>query len=163
MGLLEAVSLGKNTSVQTSGTAFAASILKSMMQDVWDQSNGQIPTDLYTGSYIRATIDEFVTKSNISVPGSQKEMIRAVSVFETSFGRLRLHTHRHIYVSGTDSYGKVLLCNPDKLKIAYLRKPYIDTGLSRSGDYDQRAVVGKLTLEVRNQETNNWHDGFNVG
>jgi hypothetical protein len=44
-----------------------------------------------------------------------------------------------------------------------LKAPYIDTELSRAGDYDSRAVVGKFTLETINQDSNVLATGYNIG
>lgn len=163
-GIIYAISKSTNTTVMNSGTVWAATILDGLMKDNWDNSNGDVATDLFMGSYLRKETDGFTQKSNIVVnnPGGQTTLVRTVTTYETAFGTLRIHTHRYIQQTG-DATGRVLAINPDKLKIAFLRKPYIDTGLSRSGDYDTRAVVGKLTLEVRNQDSNWFASGFFIG
>lgn len=159
-GIIEAVSLAKNTSAQSSGTVFSATILKAMMRQQWAQSNGTMVTDLYTNEYVRETIDTFTTKTNqlVMAPGV-REISDAVSTYTSSFGTLKLHTHRDI-VESTDATAYVLMVRPEMLKIAYLQTPEIQDDLSRSGDYDNRVVIGKMTLEVRNQETHCWHSGF---
>lgn len=159
-GLIAAISKANNTTAHTSGTAFSASILDGLMRDNWDNSNGDVATDLYMGSFLRGIADTFVQKSNVVVnaPGIAS-IIRTVATFETSMGTLRFHTHRYIQTS-SDATGRILAIRPEKFSVAWLKKPYIDTGLSRSGDYDVRAVVGKLTLEVRNQNSAFFASGF---
>lgn len=163
-GIIEATSKSTNHTSHTSGTAWSASILDGLMKDNWDNSNGDVATDLFLGSYLRKATDDFTQKSNVVVnnPGGQTAIVRTVSTYTTAFGTLRIHTHRYVQDSG-DATGRVLAIRPDKLKVAFLKKPYIDTGLSRSGDYDARAVVGKFTLEVHNQDSNWYADGFNIG
>ena len=162
-GILEAISRAETYSAQTSGTAFSATILAAMMKDSWDDGNGDVATDLFLGSYLRDVMDTFTTKNQTTVYAIAPETIRnATSVYETSFGTVNVHTHRYLRQSG-DATGRALLLRPDKLKIAYLQRPFIDSGLARSGDYDKRAVVGKLTLEVRNQLGHVYQDGFNIG
>lgn len=163
-GILEAISRAETYSAQTSGTAFSATILAAMMKDSWDDGNGDVATDLFLGSYLRDIMDTFTTKNLTTVYSalSPDQVKFATSTYETSFGMVNVHTHRYLRQSG-DATGRALLLRPDKLKIAYLQKPFIDTGLARSGDYDKRAIVGKLTLEVRNQLGHVYQNGFNIG
>lgn len=160
-GLIEATSKANNHTTHTSTTAFSASILDGLMRINWENSNGDVATDLLVGASLRATIDGFTQKSNIVVnnPGGQSTIVRTVSTYETAFGTLRILKHRYIQQS-TDAHGRVFAIRPEKAKIAYLRKPYIDTGLARSGDYDNRAVVGKWCPEVHNQNSFWYADGF---
>ena len=162
-GIIEATSKSTNHTSQTSGVAFSASILKGLMKENWNNSNGDVATDLYVGSYLKHIMDDFSNKTNVSYTGSnQKEIIKALDIFESGFGRITVHTHRYVQQSG-DATGRVLAIRPDKLKIAYLQRPFIDEGLARSGDYDNCAVVGKMTLEVRNQDSNWFAEGYNIG
>jgi len=162
-GVINAISKSTNVTVQTSGTIFSASILRGLMKDNWDNSNGDVVTDLYVGSYISNEMDSFTNKTNVTSDGANlNQIINVVDVFETGLGRVAKHTHRYIQISA-DATSRVLAINPDKLKVAYLRRPYVDTGLSRLGDYDPRAIVGKLTLEVRNQDTNFFAEGYLKG
>lgn len=160
-GIIEATSLGVNHTSHTSGTAWNATILDGLMLNSWTQSNGDVATDLFMGGILRKNTDAFTQKSNIVVnnPAGQTTVVRTVSTYETAFGTIRLHTHRYVQQS-TDTTGRVLALRPDKINIAYLKKPYVDTGLARKGDYDERAVVGKLTVEVKNQQSNWYADGF---
>lgn len=143
-GILECISKSTNVTAQTSGTAFSATILNGLMQANWTNSNGDVATNLFVGAYLRNVVDSFTQKTNTLVSaGGVSTIVNTVSVYQTSFGTLQIHTHRYINVSGTDATGRVLGLNPTKLKVAMLKSPYIDTGLSRAGDYDSRAVVGE--------------------
>jgi hypothetical protein len=159
-GIIMAISKATNTTVQASGTVFSASILRGLMKDQWDNSNGDVATDIFVGSFLSNAMDSFTNKTNVQSDGANvNEIVNVVDVFETGLGRVRKHTHRYVQQSG-DANARILGINPDKLRVAYLRRPYVDTGLSRKGDYDSRAVVGKLTLEVRNQDSNFFADGY---
>lgn len=160
-GIIEAISKSTNYTSHNSGTVWDATILDGLMKDNWDNSNGDVSTDLFMGSFLRKATDGFTQKTNVVVnnPGGFSAITRTVSTYTTAFGTLNLHTHRYIQQSG-DATARILAINPEKLKIAFLSKPIIDTGLSRSGDYDNRAVVGKFTVEVRNQDSNWYADGF---
>lgn len=162
-GIIQAASKSTNHTTHSSGTVFSASILSGLMKANWDNSNGMVATDLFVGSYLRNAIDDFTQKTNVVVNNvGVSNIVRTVSTFETAFGTLRVHKHRYMYISG-DTTGKVLAIRPEKLAVAYLKKPYVDTDLARSGDYDPRAIVGKMTLEVKNQDSHWYADGFNIG
>lgn len=161
-GILQAISKSTNTSAQASGTVFSTSILNGIMKDNMDNSNGDVGTDLFVGSYLRNAIDQFTQKSNTLVTVDASTIFNLVDVYTTSFGRLNVHYHRYVQQSG-DATGRVLIVRPEKLKVAYLRRPFVDTELQRAGDYDFRAVVGDLTLETRNQDSHMFHTGFFKG
>jgi hypothetical protein len=112
------------------------------------------------GSFIRNATDGFTQKSNVVVNnGSIGSIIRTVTTYETAFGTVRLHSHRYVQ-QAADTTGRVLAIRPEKLKVAFLERPYVDTTLARGGDYDNRAVVGKFTLEVHNKNSAWYADGF---
>lgn len=159
-GVINAISKSTNTTAHNSGTVFSASILRGLMTANWDNSNGDVATDAFTGSFLKNVMDSFTNKTNITSDGANtNQIINVVDVFETSAGNLRVHMHRYIQQSA-DATSRILAIRPEKLKVAYLTKPYIDTGLARSGDYDRRAIVGKMTTEVRNQDSNWFAAGF---
>jgi hypothetical protein len=159
-GIIVAISKSTNTTAHTSGTAWSASILDGLMRSNWDNSNGDVATDLFMGSFLRGKTDDFTQKSNVVVNnGSFSTVVRTVTTYETAFGTLSIRTHRYVQQS-SDATARVLALRPEKLKIAFLKKPYIDSDLARSGDYDKRAVVGKFTVEVRNQDSNWFASGF---
>ncbi|MCK9370774.1 DUF5309 domain-containing protein [Candidatus Dojkabacteria bacterium] len=160
-GLIEATSKSTNHTSHSSGTVWDATILDGLMKAQWDNCNGDVATDLFMGSFLRKATDGFTQKTNVVVnnPGGQTQIVRTVSTYETAFGTMRIHKHRYIQASA-DATGRVLALRPDKLKVAFLRKPFIQTDLAVSGDYDFRAVVGQLTLEVRNQDSCFYADGL---
>lgn len=159
-GIIEATSKSTNHTTHTSTTAWDVTILDALMSDNWENSNGDVATDIFMGSFIRKAMDTFTQKTNVVVNNvGVSGIVRTVSTYETAFGTLRLHTHRYIQQGG-DATGRVLAIRPEKLKVAFLQKPFIDSDLARSGDYDFRAVVGQFTLEVRNQDSNWFADGI---
>lgn len=154
-GILQAISQSTNYTAHNSGTVWSASILKGLMKTCWDNSNGDVATDVYMGSYLKDKTDDFTNKSTTVVNGNEKTIVNSVDLFETGLGKVRTHAHRYVSLA-SDATARVLALRPEKLKIAYLRRPYIDSDLARSGDYDAKAIVGKFTLEVRNK-TSNFH------
>lgn len=161
-GIIEATSKSTNHTSHNSGTVWNSTILDGLAKDNWDNSNGDVATDIYMGSFLRDATDKFTQKSNVVVNGAGiTSIVKTVSTYQTAFTTLRIHTHRYIQQTG-DATGRVLAVRPEKLKVAFLKKPYIDTNLARSGDYDFRAVTGKYTLEVHNQDSNFYADGFDI-
>lgn len=159
VGIIAGISKSTNYTSHTSGTVWSSSILDGLIQTNWDNNNGDMPTEIFMGSILRKNTDFFTQKTNVVVNAQLPELVKTVSTYTTAFTTLRVHTHRYVQQS-SDATGRVLAINPDKLKVAVLRAPYIDTTLARNGDYDQRAVVGKFTLEVHNQDANFYADGF---
>lgn len=130
------------------------------MKDQYDNSNGDVATDLFMGSLLRNNTDAFTQKSNVVVNGpTVSTIIRTVSTYQTALGTLNLHTHRYIQQSG-DATARVLAINPDKLAVAFLERPNIDTDVARTGPATRRAVKASMTLEVRNQDSNFFASGF---
>lgn len=159
-GIIEATSKSTNHTTHTSTTALVASILDGLMKLNWDNSNGDVATDLFMGSFTRNVVDQFAQKSNVVVnTGGISSIVKTVSTYETAFGTVRFHKHRYIQQS-SDAHSRILAIRPDKLALAWFEKPYIDMTLARSGPYDSRAVAGSVTLEVRNQDSNWFADGF---
>jgi hypothetical protein len=159
-GIIAAISKSTNYTTHTSTTALVASILDGLMKLNWENSNGDVATDLYMGSFLRNVVDQFAQKSNVVVNnGTISTIIKTVSSYETAMGTVRFHKHRYIQQS-TDAHGRILAIRPEKLAIAWFEKPYVDTELARTGPYDFRAIAGSLTLEVRNQDSNWFAAGF---
>lgn len=160
-GILQAISTSLNYTAHNSGTAWSATILDGLISNNYDNSNGDLATDLYMNSTLRKATDAFIQKSNVVVNGpTVSTIVRTVSSYQTAFSTVNIHTHRYIYQSDTTTRLRVLGIRPDKLKIAFLRKPYIDTDVARTGPATRRSVNASLTLEVRNKNSNFFADGF---
>jgi len=159
-GVIAAISKSTNTTAQTSGTIFSASILDGLMQANWDNSNGDVASALYVGSVLRTTVDSFTQKTNVVVnaPGISS-IVRTVSTYETAFGTITVNKHRYIQQSA-DANGRVLCVNKDKLKLAYLDMPMVDSDLTKGGAYTPKAVYGSVTVEVNNQDSNWFANGY---
>ena len=159
-GIIVAISKSTNTTAQTSGTVWSASILDGLMQTNWSNSNGDVATDIFMGGILRRNTDTFIAKSNVVVNSPDvRGIVKTVTTYETAFGTLTIHRHRFVQQSG-DATGRVLAIRPEKLKVAFLEKPTVLTDLQTGGAYTPRAVYGSLTLETRNQDSNFFASGF---
>jgi hypothetical protein len=159
-GILVAVSHTNNVTAHASGTVFAASHLNGLMKDAYDNSNGDVPTDLFLGSFLRNAMDSFIQKTDRVVPGNANVIDISVVGYRTSFGDLAVHTHRYLQQS-SDSTGRVLAVRPEKLAVAYLIPPRV-INLAKAGTSEKRAVTSSFTLEVRNQLSNFFSSGFDI-
>jgi hypothetical protein len=145
-GIIYGISKSTNTTVQSSGTTWSASILKGLMKANWENGNGEVATDVYMGAFLKDVTDSFTNKSTIVNTGvNVKEIIDVVDVLESGFGKVAIHKHRYIQQS-SDATGRVLAIRPEKLKIAMLQAPQIDTDLARSGDYDR--LLSSLSVMI---------------
>lgn len=159
-GIIQAISKSTNTTAHASGTVFSASILDGLMQGCWDNSNGDVATDLFVGGIMKRVTDNFVQKSNIVVNSPDiRGIVKTVTTYETAFGTLTIHKHRYVQLAA-DTTGRILAIRPEKLKVAFLEKPVILEDLATGGAYTPRAVYGSMTLEVRNQDSNFFSSGF---
>ena len=159
-GIIQIASDGGNHTSHDSGTVLNASHIRGLMRENYDNGNGEMATDLFVSSFSRALIDSFITKTNVILNASDVTKItERVSVFETSFGTLRLITHRYMEIS-TDATGRLMALRPEKFAIAYLESPFIQENLSVAGGYVPRALRTSLTLECSNKLVNWFADGF---
>lgn len=164
-GILEMISKSTNTTAHNSGTAIAASILKGLMQNQYSNvPDGGEATDLFVGPYLKNAIDNFSGNRSLTlnVDAAARTLIDVVDRYQTGFGTLAMHLHRYVQQS-SDVTGRILAVRPDKLAIAYLKRPYLQTDLAVTGPFTPRAVLGALTLEVRNKDSNFFASGFNIG
>lgn len=88
-GIINAISQSTNTTAQTSGTVFSASILDGLMQNAWTVSNGDVATDVFVGGVMKRDIDAFVAKTNVVVNSPDvRGIVKTVTTYETSMGKL---------------------------------------------------------------------------
>lgn len=159
-GIINGTSLANNTTSQTSGTVFSATILDALMQNCWNTSNGDVATDVFVGGIMRRVVDNFTQKTNVVVnaPAGISTIVRTVSTFETSMGTINIHKHRYVQQAG-DATGRVLAIRPDKIKVAYLDMPFVKP-LAEAGAYSKKAIYGSCTVEFHNQNSNFFTDGY---
>jgi hypothetical protein len=150
--------IATNATSQTSGTTFNATQLQNILVDVYNKGNGEQITDVFVGALMKRRISSFTAGATKFIQAVDKTVVDSIDVYDSDFGRLRVHLHRYVQVS-SDATGRVLGVNMDKWKLAYLRRPYIQD-LAVSGDYMKKQVIGDLTVEARNEAVNFFMDGF---
>jgi hypothetical protein len=161
-GVITQISKSTNTTAHTSGTAFSASILKGLMKANWDNSNGEVATDLFMGSYLKTIFDGFTAGATKYMASKDVAVHDFVDIYDSGgFGRLKVYVHRYVQQAG-DATGRILAIRPEKIKLAMFDQPHIHE-VAEAGPYKQRAVLGALTVEVRNQDSNWFSTGFSIG
>lgn len=159
-GIIAAISKATNTTVHTSTTVFSASILKGLLKGNWDNSNGESVTDLFMGSALKSVFDTFTASATKFLMASEAAVTDFKDVYDGGgFGRVMVHMHRYIQ-QAADPHGRILGVRPEKLALAYLEPAHLVQNLAVTGDYEPAAIVGKLTLEVKNQDTHFFASGF---
>lgn len=159
-GIIQAISKSTNTTAQASNTVFSATVLDGLMQGSWANSNGDVATDIFLSGKMKAVTDGFVQKTNnLTNIGDAKTIVRTVTTYETSLGTVTFHKHRYIWQTG-DVSERVLGIRPDKLKAAWLEAPMVLDNFTIGGAYFPKAVYGSMTLEVHNQDSNFYSNGF---
>lgn len=159
-GFFAHISKSTNTTAQTSGTVWSASIMKGHMKTNIDNSNGDVATDIFMGSYLKDKTDDFTNKTNTVSTGTNiREVVTVVDIFETGLGKLKTHFHRFVQ-QASDANARVLAIKPEVHAVAYLEEPYIDKELARTGPFDFYAVTASMTLETKNKDCNFWADGY---
>jgi hypothetical protein len=112
---------------------------------------------------LKNAIDNFSGNRSLTlnIDATKRELVDVVDKYQTGFGTLNIHLHRYIQQAG-DATGRILGVRPEKLAIAYLKKPYIQSDLAVTGPYTPKAVLGALTLEVKNQDSHFFASGFDI-
>ena len=165
-GIVQSISKSTNTTVHNSGTVLSASIINGLMSANWVNSNGNVATDLFMGSFLRGVVDGFTQKSNSLVNVPAHTIDNMVDVYQTSFGRINVHIHRYVQSTtagglGSESTGRLLAVNPAYLKIAYLNPIYM-IDLAKNGASYRKAYVADFTLETKNQDPHWNATGFDI-
>ncbi len=150
-----------NATAQASGTVFSESILNGLLDAAWTNSNGEVATDFYVGSWIKRKISGFAGRSGTQASVDNKSIVNTIDMYMSDFGTHRVHLHRYVFVSGTDATQRFLAVRPEKWGVAYLREPKVEE-LAKVGDSTRGMVVGELTLEAKNEACSIYASGYNL-
>jgi hypothetical protein len=80
-----------------------------------------------------------------------RRLVTPIEIYESDASNkpIKLVAHRYVTVSGDNNYDVVGI-EMDKFATAWLREPKVRP-LAKTGDAENRQVVGEFTLEARNQ------------
>lgn len=133
-----------------SGVSLSETILNAYLQNVWEQGAN---VDLVAAPMaLKRRISGFTGNGGTKFYNQEdKRLVTPIEVYESdaSSKPIKLVAHRYVTVSGDTNYDLVGV-ETDHFATAWLREPKIRS-LAKTGDAENRQVVGEFTLEARNQ------------
>lgn len=143
-----AVANGTGASGAASVSALTESIYNNVLQYMF--ADGGQPNTTFVPGYLKRRISAFASNNARYIDmGQNKRLTGVVSVYESDFGVQNIVLDRWIIGlgnAGADT-GCGLICEIDKLKIAYLRKPFTNP-LAIDGDRKSVQILTEYTLEA---------------
>ena len=142
-GLLAFVTSNVETGTGTGSEALTEDMYNDLLQSIWD--SGGKPDYTYVNSFQKRQISSFSTSNTRHLEMGGDNMLRnTVSVYESDFGVQRIELDAYMTTS------VVAAVERDLLKVAVLRG-ISPQDVATVGDAKRAALVGELTLEVRNE------------
>ena len=143
-----AVDSGTGVSGAASVSALTESVYNNLLQYMFD--DGANPKTTFVPGFLKRRISAFASNNARYIDmGQNKKLTGVVSVYESDFGIQEIVLDRWITGlgnAGADT-GCGLVCDIDKLKIAYLRKPFTNP-LAVDGDRKRVQILTEYTLEA---------------
>ena len=141
---------GSGVSGAASVSALTESIYNNCLQTLYGL--GANPKTTFVAGYLKRRISAFASNNARYIDmGASKKLTGVVSIYESDFGVQEIVLDRWVAgISLTNAYtdtGCGLVVDMDKLKIAYLRKPFT-TPLAIDGDRKSVQVLTEYTLET---------------
>jgi hypothetical protein len=133
-----------------SGVSLSETILNSYLQNVWTQGAN---VDLIA---MPMTLKRRVSAFNANgatkfYNQDDKRLVTPVEIYESDASNkpIKLIAHRYVTVSG-DNNNDIVGIEAQHFATAWLREPKVRP-LAKTGDAENRQVIGEFTLEARNQ------------
>jgi hypothetical protein len=140
-GIIGWISTTNTTGAGTADEALTETMLNDNLSAVW--ALGGFPSALLVGSFQKRKISNFSTNTR-NVTASQKELTRAVDVYESDFGTVTVRLHHQL---NTTAPGTLVTLGEMRLwKKAWLR-PVKRRELALTGDSRKFLLTAELTLE----------------
>ena len=133
------------------GTDLTEPMLNLLIREVWENSNAPIDFILCNG-FQKRKINGFLTPSRRH-SGSEGTFTDRVQAYDSDFGELTVVLSRWV-PKDTIIVGSSALINVLPLE----GRSFQSQALAKSGDYEQRLVVGEYTLELRNESAHGYLD-----
>jgi hypothetical protein len=134
-------SAGTTSAAATDGTqrALTEDLFKTVAQAVW--TAGGMPGDVVVGPVNKQKVSAFAGNATRMDKSEDKTVVATVDVYESDFGKYRIHASR--FSRDRDMH----ILDRSLLGIAYLR-PMKLVPLAKTGDAEKAHVVVEYTLEV---------------
>lgn len=142
-GVLAWMTTNVVTGTGTGSEALTEAMFNELLQSIWD--DGGMPGDAYANGYQKRQISTFTgSTTKFTNVTSQKEIINGVDVYDSDFGRIKIHPHRYMTTS------VVAVLQNDLWKVAVLR-PTKKVDVAKIGSATRAAIETELTLESRQE------------
>jgi hypothetical protein len=142
-GLLSFITTNVETGSGSGSEALTESMYNNLLQTIY--TSGGRPDTTYVNGFQKRKISAFASNSQrYFTVDAEGELKNSISVYESDFGRQRIELDPFMDAD------KVLCVQKDLVKVAVLRGiKHID--VATVGDAKRGALVGELTLELRNE------------
>ena len=142
-GVLSWMTTNNVTGTGTGSEALTETMFNELLQSIWD--DGGMPGDAYANGYQKRQISNFTgSTTKFTNVTSQKEVISGVDVYDSDFGRIKIHPHRYMTTN------VVAVLQNDLWKVAVLR-PTKKVDVAKIGSATRAAIETELTLESRQE------------
>ena len=147
--------LGWVTSNTYTGTAtgnatpVSAANIRTVLQSIW--TAGGKPQHMIMGGFQKQAVSVLTTSNTKYVKGQEKEVVDAVDVYDTDFGRIAIHLHRILDGTSNATKGSIIVLGDMALwQKAWLR-PMKKTELPIASTSTFYTIEAELTLEARQE------------
>jgi len=133
-----------------SGVSLSETILNTYLQNVWLQ--GANVDTVAVPIQLKRRISGFNGNGATKFYNQDdKRLVTPIEIYESDASNkpIKLVAHRYVTVSGDNNYD-VIGIEMDHFATAWLREPKVRP-LAKTGDAENRQVIGEFTLEARNQ------------
>lgn len=129
--------------------SLSENMLNNYLQNAWNQG-GNVDMVLVGGT-LKRRISGFTNTNTRFVDATTASVNNTINIYESDFGRVEIHKHRYVTVSG-DTNLQLVGLQKDKWAVAHLDEPHYQE-IPRTGYSSKGMIVGELTLEGLNQKS----------
>lgn len=129
--------------------SLSETMLNNYLQNAWNQG-GNVDMILVGGT-LKRRISGFTNTNTRFVDATTSSVNNTINVYDSDFGRVEIHKHRYVTVSG-DANLDLIGLQKDKWAVAHLDEPHYQE-IPRTGYSSKGMIVGELTLEGLNQKS----------
>lgn len=129
--------------------SLSETMFNTYLQNAWNQG-GNVDMILVGGT-LKRRISTYTNTNTRFVDASQSSVNNTINVYDSDFGRVEVHKHRYVTVSG-DTNLDLIGIQKDKWAVAHLDEPHYQE-IPRTGYSSKGMIVGELTLEALNEKS----------
>jgi len=118
-------------------------LITQALQDAWDA--GGEPNKLLVSGGNKVNISKLTTSNTKNINAKQKEMVEAIDVIDTDFGRVQIIASRFM------PDDKIFVLDPQYMSIAWYRR-FKKKDLPSTDDALKGVIKGEMTLEIKGEK-----------